>query len=130
MERNQSAHQDILRVQELFWTALRTKDAATLTAIIAPTFVGRSPGEPDQTRDAFVATLLAFPAPMSDISGEAIEVHVFGEVAVLTGVQVARLHFPSGKVRSSRVMLSNVFYHEDQRWQMVLSHAFELLHDL
>ena len=51
-------------------------------------------------------------------------------VAILTGVQVAHLQLPDGKARSSRVMLSNVFCQEDQRWRMVLSHAFELLDDL
>jgi hypothetical protein len=65
MERNQPAHQDILHVQEQFWAAARTRDAAMLTALLAPTFVGRSPGEADQTREAFVATLLAFPASIS-----------------------------------------------------------------
>jgi ketosteroid isomerase-like protein len=130
MNADQSVHHLILRCQEQFWQALQTKDAALLTTLLAPQFVGRSPGEPDQTRDEFIATLLAFPVPIRDIAGEAIEVHVFGEVAVLTGVQVARLELPEGKARSSRVMVSNVFCLEDQRWQMVLSHAFELVHDL
>ena len=129
MERNQPVYQDIFRVQERFWAALRTRDAAMLTSLLAPTFVGRSPGEANQNRAAFVATLLAFPASISDISGEGIDVHFFGEVAILTGVQVARLHFPEGQTKSSRVMLSNVFCQEDRDWRMVLSHAFELLHD-
>jgi ketosteroid isomerase-like protein len=68
--------------------------------------------------------------PISEIAGEALAVHVFGEVAVLTGVQVARMQLPEGKARSSRVMLSNVFCHEEEGWRMVLSHAFELVHDL
>jgi ketosteroid isomerase-like protein len=130
MEQSQSVYQDILRVQERFWAALRTRDAAMLTSVLAPTFVGRSPGEANQTRDAFVATLLAFPASISGISGEDIEVHFFGEVAILTGVQVARLQFPAGQAKSSRVMLSNVFCQDDRDWRMVLSYAFELLHDL
>jgi ketosteroid isomerase-like protein len=127
---DQPVHHAILHVQEQFWQALQTKDAALFTTLLAPRFVGRSPGEPDQTRDEFIATLLAFPGSVSEIAGEAIAVHVFGEVAVLTGGQVARLQLPEGKARSSRVMVSNVFCQEDQSWQMVLSHAFELVQDL
>jgi hypothetical protein len=130
MHPDQSVHHTILRVQEQFWLALETRDATLFTTLLAPTFVGRSPGEPDQTRDEFIAALLAFPGTISGIAGEAIAVHVFGEVAVLTGVQVARLHLPEGKARSSRVMVSNVFCQEEQSWQMVLSHAFELVQDL
>lgn len=130
MNPDQSVHHAILHVQEQFWQALQTKDAALLTTLLAPEFVGRSPGEPDQTRDEFIATLLAFPVQVSEITGEAIAVHVFGAVAVLTGVQVARLQLPDGKAKSSRVMMSNVFCHEEQRWRMALSHAFELVQDL
>ncbi|HEX8034666.1 MAG TPA: nuclear transport factor 2 family protein [Ktedonobacterales bacterium] len=130
MNPDQPVHGDILRMQEQFWKALQAKDAASLTALISPRFVGRSPGEPDQTRDVFIATLVGFPVTISEIGGEAIEIHVFGEVAVLTGVQVARLQLSDGSARSSRVMLTNVFCHEDRGWQMALSHAFELVQDV
>ena len=49
---------------------------------------------------------------------------------ILTGVQVAQLQLPEGKVRSSRVMLSNVFRQEDLSWRMVLCHSFEIVQDL
>ena len=130
MHPDQLAQREILSVQEQFWRALKTKDASLLATLLAPTFVGRSPGEPDQTGEEFITTLTAFPASISEIAGEAIEVHVFGEVAILTGLQVAQLHLPAGKARSSRVMLSNVFRQEDQGWRMVLCHSFEMVQDL
>ncbi|EFH79716.1 nuclear transport factor 2 family protein [Ktedonobacter racemifer] len=130
MHLDQPVQREILLVQEQFWKALKTRDASLLATILAPTFVGRSPGEPDQTRGEFITILTAFPISISEIAGEAIEVHVFGEVAVLTGVQVAQLHLPEGRVRSSRVMLSNVFRQEDLSWRMVLSHSFEIVQDL
>jgi Domain of unknown function (DUF4440) len=97
MNSDQPVHHGILRSQEQFWQALLTKDAELLSAILAPAFVGRSPGEPNQTREELIATLTAFPGSIREITGEAIEVHVFGEVAVLTGMQVARLQLPDGK---------------------------------
>lgn len=130
MHLDQPGQREILLVQEQFWKALKTRDASLLGTILAPTFVGRSPGEPNQTREEFITLLTAFPVSISEIAGEAIEVHVFGEIAVLTGVQVARLQLPDGKVRSSRVMLSNVFRQEDLGWRMVLCHSFEIVQDL
>jgi ketosteroid isomerase-like protein len=130
MHPDQPAQREILLVQEQFWKALKTKDASLLATILAPTFVGRSPGEPDQTGEEFITTLTTFPVSISEIAGDAIEVHVFGEVAVLTGVQVARLELPDGEARSSRVMLSNVFRQEDLGWRMVLCHSFEVIQNL
>jgi uncharacterized protein (TIGR02246 family) len=119
-----------MRVQAAFWQALRTKDAALFATIIATDFVGRSPGEADQSREAFIATLTAFPVRVAEIGGEGIAVHVFGEMAVLTGVQVARLELPDGTARASRVMLSIVFCRRDRHWLMVLSHSCEQICEL
>jgi ketosteroid isomerase-like protein len=130
MYSDQPAQQAVLRVQEQFWQALQTRDAVLFATILAPEFVGRSPGEADQTREEFITTLTTSPVRIAELSGEALAVHVFGEVAILTGVQVARLEWPDGKARSSRVMLSNVFCQRDQSWRMVLSYAFELVQDL
>jgi uncharacterized protein (TIGR02246 family) len=130
MDADQPAQQAVLRVQAQFWQALQTRDAALMATILAPEVVGRSPREVDQTREEFITTLTTFPVRIAALSGEAMAVHVFSEVAILTGVQVARLEGPDGRARRSRVMLSNVFCQRDQSWRMVLSHAFELVQDL
>ncbi len=51
-----------------------------------------------------------------------------GDIAVLTGVQIAGISLPNGTALTSRVMLTNVFRRENERWCMVLSYAFELVH--
>jgi ketosteroid isomerase-like protein len=130
MHPNEPAQQAVLHAQEQFWQGLRTKDADLLATILAPDFVGRSPGEADQTRDELITTLTTVPVRITAVSGEEIAVHVFGEVAVLTGVQVAQLALPDGTARSSRIMLSNVFCLRDQGWRVVLSNAFELVRGL
>ena len=61
MHLDQPVQREILLVQEQFWKALKTRDASLLAIILAPTFVGRSPGEPDQTREEFITILTAFP---------------------------------------------------------------------
>lgn len=130
MSADHVSHQEILAVQEQFWRALQTKDASLFATLLAQDFVSRSPGEADQTRQEFITTLTTFPLSVGEIAGEGIKVHLFGTVAVLTGVQVAFLHLPDGTARKSRVMLSNVFCHQGQSWQLVLCHSFELVQDL
>jgi ketosteroid isomerase-like protein len=126
MSPNQSTQQAVLRVQEQFWQALQARDAVLLATILAPDFIGRSPGEADQTREELITTLTTFPVRIAKAHGEGIAVHIFGEVAFLTGVQVAQLEWPDGKAQISRVILSNVYCQRDQGWCMVLSHAFEI----
>lgn len=130
MQADHHVKQAVLAAQEQFWRGLQTKDRALLTAVISAQFVGRSPGEPDQTRDEFLARLLAFPLAISDIEGEDLAIHTFGAVAVLTGVQVARVDLPDGAARRSWVMLSTVFGQEAGRWLMLLSYAVELVEDI
>jgi len=130
MSADHSPHREIFQVQEQFWRALQTKDASIFAVILAQDFVARSPGETDQTRQEFITTLTTFPISVGEIAGEDIKIHLFENIAVLTGVQVAHLHLPDGKARRSRLMLSNIFRHQDQSWQLVLCHSFELVQDL
>jgi hypothetical protein len=112
MPPHQPTHQAVIRVQEQFWQALQTWGAVRLAIILASEFVGRSPVEADQTPEEFITTSLrlpTFPFRIAEVHVEAGAVHVFGEVAILTGVQVARLEVPDGEVPSSRVLLSTVY---------------------
>jgi hypothetical protein len=123
---SQDAHSEVLAAQQQFWQALRTKDQALFEAVLAPEFLARSPGEVDQTRESLIALLVSAPMTVSEITGEEMEVHFFSPLAVLSGVQVAHLSFPSGVRATSRVTLTNVFRRDEKRWQMVFSYAHEL----
>jgi ketosteroid isomerase-like protein len=118
--------QNILEVQQRFWTALKTKDARLFEEILADNFIGRSPYQPNQQRAEFIKTLTSFPPTIISIEADNIEVHVFGNVAILTGVQVAHLQLPDGNQLINKIAISNVFNYADDSWLMALSHAVEL----
>jgi ketosteroid isomerase-like protein len=123
----QDASDEVLAAQSQFWQALRTKDQALFEAVLAPDFLARSPREVNQRRESLIAILLASPATVSEVAGEEMEVHFVSDLAVLSGVQVAHLHLPSGANAISRVTLTNVFRRDGKGWQMVFSHAYELV---
>jgi ketosteroid isomerase-like protein len=118
--------QDIRRAQQQFWEALQNKDRARFEQVVAEEFVGRSPGQPNEDRAAFIHTLASFPARVLSVDVDGLEIHRFGEVAILTGVQVAQLQLPNGARAASRVMLTNVFRQSADGWRMVFSHAADL----
>jgi ketosteroid isomerase-like protein len=113
-------------VQHTFWKALKAKDAAMFESVLAEGFVSRSPAQADQDRTAFIHTLTSFPITVADVDSDNLQVHVFGDTAVISGVQVARLQMPGGSSVIQRIAITNVLHREDGVWQMVFSHAVEL----
>jgi ketosteroid isomerase-like protein len=93
---------------------------------LAEDFVCRSPGQEDQDRAAFIATLTSIPLAILNINNEAIAIHVVGDVAVLTGTQIAQMRLPNGETISERLALTNVFQYSDGRWKMILAHPVSL----
>jgi len=119
---------EVLAVQNQFWTAFTNKDRDLFEAILAPDFIALSPGEPDQSREELIEILTGLHGIAGEISGEGMRVHIYGDIAVLTGVQVAEITLPGGgSAIISRIMLTNVFRNEGGQWRIVLSHAFETL---
>jgi ketosteroid isomerase-like protein len=118
--------QAIRDAQQLFWEALRGKDRALFERVLAEDFVSRSPGQPDQARTEFIRVLTTFPAVVLSVGSDNLQVHVFGEVGVVSGVQVARLRLPDGNEVTDTIALTNIFRCAADQWQMVLSHAVSL----
>jgi ketosteroid isomerase-like protein len=118
--------QAVLEAQRWFWTALKSKDAQLFKQVLADDFISRSPGQPNQTRADFITTLTSFPASVLTVGSDNLEIHVFGDLAVLTGVQLAELQLPNSNIVTNQVMVTNIFRKRHDQWLMVLTHAVEL----
>lgn len=116
----------VLEAQELFWIALKTKDSQILEDILAEDFILRSPGQPNQSRAEFIRTLTSFPVSISSVACDNLEIHYFGNVAVLSGVQVAHLQFHDNHAVLDVIAITNIFHYIGNQWLMVLSHTVEL----
>jgi ketosteroid isomerase-like protein len=116
------AKQAILQCQQRFWLALQSKDPDLFAEVLAENFVCRSPGEADQDRATFIATLTSIPLTILNVGGEAIAIQLVGDVAVLTGTQVAQMRLPNGETVSERLALTNIFQRNGEQWEMILAH--------
>lgn len=125
-ELSNEARQAVLECQHRFWLALQGKDTELFLEVLAKDFVCRSPGQEDQDRTAFIATLTSIPLTISNINGEAIAIDLIGDVAVLTGTQVAHMQLPNGGNISQRLALTNIFQCNDGLWQMIFAHPVPL----
>jgi ketosteroid isomerase-like protein len=122
--------QAVMDCQRRFWSALQQKEAELFLQILAEDFVCRSPGQEDQDRTTFIATLTSIPFPVVGIRGEDIAICVVGDVAILTGTQVAQMRLPNGAIVPQRLALTNVFQKIAGMWKMILAHPVLLTQDV
>ena len=123
---NDNVQKEVIEAQEQFWTALQRKDRKAFESLLADDFIGRSPSQPNQDRTAFIDTLTGFPIRVRSIGSDNLEVHVFGIVAVVTGIQVAQLELANGQMKENRIAITNIFQQQDGHWLLKLAHAVSL----
>jgi ketosteroid isomerase-like protein len=116
----------VKQTQEQFWMALQNKDRSVMASVLADDFLARSPGQPNQGRAEFIDSLTSFPAQVLSIRSDDLEIHIWGDVAVVTGVQSAEVKFANGQIKMNRIAITNVFQYQQERWIMRLSHAVAL----
>jgi ketosteroid isomerase-like protein len=116
----------ILQIESDIMAAIKSKDVAALGLMLADDFVYRTHFGAEADRVAFLESIAQFPFTILSLRGEELKVNVYGETAVLTGVQVAEARPPEGETEESAVAFTDVFLRRDGRWLMVLAYGVEL----
>lgn len=116
----------ILRIEGEFFEAIKNKDSKTLGRLLAADFVYRSPRQPESGKLEFLKAIASMPVKISALWGEEMKVNVYGETAVLTGLQMAKTPGDDGKEEVSAVMFTDVFQKRGGRWLLTLAHSVDL----
>ncbi|HEY7183732.1 MAG TPA: nuclear transport factor 2 family protein [Blastocatellia bacterium] len=119
------ARQAILLLEEEIFGAVKGRDAGVLERVLADDFVYRSPGQ-QVARDDFLKLCATFPYEIVSIRGEELKANVYGDVAVVTGLQFAKTKGDDGKGETSAVAFTDVFVRQDGKWMLSLAHAVDL----
>jgi ketosteroid isomerase-like protein len=120
------AAQTILQIERDIMAAIRNKDADSLAPILADDFIYRTHFGAEADKAAFLESISSFPVEILSLRGDELKVNVYGEVAVLTGVQYAEARPPEGEAEESAVAFTDIFVRRDGRWLMVLAYGVEL----
>jgi len=118
--------QAILDLEHEIMTAIRNKDAATLEPLLADDFIYRTHFGAEANKTEFLKSVAAFPVEIVSITGDELKANVYGETAIITGVQHAQARLPESGVEESAVAFTDVFVRRDERWLMVLAYGVEL----
>jgi len=119
------AQQALLLLEEEIFTAVKNRDTDALERFLTDNFVYRSPGR-RVARDEFLELCAAFPYEIISIQGEDLSVNVYGNIAVVTGLQIAKTAGDEGEEEKSAVAFTDVFVKEQGKWMLSLAHAVDL----
>ncbi len=121
-----NADEAILQIERDIMAAIKGKDVAALEPMLADEFTYRTHFGAEADKAEFLKSIASFPMKILSLRGEELRVDVYGETAVLTGVQLAEAQPPEGEAEESAVAFTDVFVRRDGRWLMVLAYGVEL----
>jgi ketosteroid isomerase-like protein len=116
----------ILQLERETMEAIKRKDPGALGKILADDFVHRSPGREQARKEEFLTTIASLPVIIDEIWGENLKVDVFGDTAILTGVQQVKTKSADGKVEEGAGAFTDVFVRRGDRWLMVLAYSVDI----
>jgi hypothetical protein len=123
---DEATEQIILGLGQEVFTAIRHKDVSSLRGILAEDFVHRSADGSESGRDKFLEGIGGMPLEVTSVRGEHLRVNVYGQMAVMTGVQHAEWRQGDVAEGVSSVAFVDVFALREGGWLMVLAYGVEL----
>jgi ketosteroid isomerase-like protein len=117
---------DVLVIAAQIMGAIRNKDAATLEPMLADDFLYRTHFGAETDKAGFLQSTASMPLEILSLHREELNVNVFGDTAVVTGVQLAEARPPEGEAEESIVAFTDIFVRREGRWLMVLTYGVEL----
>jgi len=110
--------------EERIFAAIQARDLAALEVELAEDFVHSSPGSPDQERSAFLEAVRDMPYRVLEIRGDEVRVRVLDQVALVSGIQRARVAVSADEVVLASTAFVDVFVRTDGAWR--LRHAWSV----
>ena len=120
------AAEAILQIERDIMAAIKGKDATALEPMLADEFVYRTHFGAEADKAEFLKSIASFPRKILSLRGEELRVDIFGDTAMLTGVQLAEARAPEGETEESAVAFTDLFVRRDGSWLMVLAYGVEL----
>ncbi|MDQ3804687.1 MAG: nuclear transport factor 2 family protein [Acidobacteriota bacterium] len=119
------AEEAVLRAESETMEAIGRKDAAALGRILDVDFAYRTPSGAELSRDEFLQNIASMPFEILAVRGDGLRADAFGDTAVVTGVQRARVR-ADGAEQESVVAFTDIFVKRRGRWRLRLAYGVEL----
>ena len=115
----------ILSIGHQIYDGIKRKDAGFLRQFLADDFVQRGADGKEASKEEFLRAISEVPFELSSVKGENERVSVLGEVAIMTGMQVAEWRQSDEEHGVSSVAFVDVFTRTGGKWLLVLAFSVE-----
>lgn len=123
---NSSDAESILQIERDIMAAIKSKDSSALAPLLTDDFVYRTHFGAESNKTEFLQSIASFPVEILSLCGQELKVNVYGETAILTGIQLAQARMPEAEPEESAVAFTDVFVRRQGRWLMTLAYGVEL----
>ena len=123
---NKQVEETIVSIGHQIYDGIRRKDAGFLRQFLADDFVQRGADGTEATKDQFLSAISEMPFELGSVSGENERVSVYGNIAVLTGVQLAEWRQSKTEYGLNRAAFADIFELRDGNWLLVLAFGADL----
>jgi ketosteroid isomerase-like protein len=114
----------IKEAEERLFAAIKAQDIPALEAELTEDFVHSALGGAENDRQAFLEGIRNMPYRVLELSGQDLRVRILGDMALLAGIQQARVALDEEKNLTARTAFVDVFVRTGEGWR--LRHAVEL----
>jgi ketosteroid isomerase-like protein len=127
MSDNLDVEARLRQAEQRIFQAIQARDLPALEAELAESFVLFSHGNPEQDRASFLAAIRDMPFQILEIRGEDVRVRVLGDVALVSGIQRARVAMPdNGAIVNAATAFVDAFARTDEGWRLLHAVSVEL----
>ena len=123
---NKQVETTILSIGHQIYDGIRRKDAAFLRQFLADDFVQRGADGTEASKEEFLRAISEMPLEIGSVSGEHERVSVYGNIAVMTGVQLAEWRLNETEHGLNRAVFADVFELRAGHWLLVLAFGADL----
>jgi ketosteroid isomerase-like protein len=118
--------QELRRLEVEVFEAIKNQNTQALSRLLFDNYVYRSPGDDQLGKDDFLRLVEAFPVKVTALWGEEMRVNVYGETAIVTGIQLSKTRDNTGQEEMTATSFSDVFIRRAGRWLLALTLATDL----
>ena len=123
---NKQVEETILSIGRQIYDGIRRKDAGFLRQFLADDFVQRGADGTEASKEEFLRAISEMPFEIGSVSGEHERVSVHGNIAVMTGVQLAEWRQNETQRGLNRAVFADVFELRAGNWLLVLAFGADL----
>lgn len=123
---NPAGEKGLVELERQLLEAIRERNIDRLDSILANDFVYISPRKRDLNRMEFLSQAKSSPSEFEWLGAEEMKIHMYGDVAVVTGLQNAQIRSEKSGLQSSDTAFTHVFRHRQGRWELALAFSGEV----